>query len=764
MNQSLYDIILPLAIADVYTYNITSEGCRLLDASLSDARQASYGTAAPIGCRVLVPLGKKSVIGIIYRRHEGELAPNIKIRDIIQVIDEQPIVTAKQLQLWEWLAEYYMCTMGEVMAAALPSEIIDDNYSAATTQYIQLSPAYLAKEAQKQLLGELKRAKKQEQLVRDFLRLAQNYQVERRVLLEQAGVSGAILRTLIDKQIFLEEDRPISRLRQYTGETQMPHPLDSQQSRAIRKIRESWQEKNVTLLHGVTSSGKTEVYIHLIEEVLQQGKQVLYLVPEIALTTQLTDRLQAVFGERLVVYHSKFSNAERVEIYHEVKGDEAMRREARVILGARSAIFLPFDDLGLIIVDEEHEPSYKQQDPAPRYHARSAAIMMAQWYGAKVLLGTATPSIESYHNALSGKYGLVEMTERFQGLQLPHITLIDLQRQYHRKEMYGHFADPLVYRIREELAKGKQVILFQNRRGYAPFLQCPSCGEVPKCPNCDVSMTYHKANRTLVCHYCGHSTSAPSHCPKCKTEYRTQGFGTERLEEEILGLFPDARVLRMDLDSTRKKDAYQTIIDRFAKHEVDILIGTQMVTKGLHFNDVSLVAVLQADSLLNQPDFRSYEHAFQMLEQVSGRAGRTGSQGEVMIQTFDPKNSLYQHLIQHDYQGLYAEQIAERKAFGFPPYHRMIMLTLKHRDMQRLTAASDMLQQRLQQAFGTRVSGVILPSVARTQNMYVRQIRLTIEANANIARAKEMVREQIMFVQQQATCKGTIILPDVDPM
>ena len=762
-NQSLYDIILPLAIADVYTYRV------------SDAREASYGTAMPIGngtaqaligCRVLVPLGKKSIIGIIYRQHEGELPANVKVRDVLQIIDDTPIVTAEQLKLWEWLSSYYMCTLGEVMAAALPSEIIDDNYSAATTQYIQLSPAYLAKEAQEQLLWDLKRAKKQEQLVRDFLRLAQNYQVERRMLLEQAGVSGAILRTLIDKGIFLEEERPISRLRQYTGETQQPHSLDSQQCRAIKEIRESWKEKNVTLLHGVTSSGKTEVYIHLIEEVLQQGKQVLYLVPEIALTTQLTDRLQAVFGDRLVVYHSRFSNAERVEIYNEIrtKNQEPRAKTGKVILGARSAIFLPFSELGLIIVDEEHEPSYKQQDPAPRYHARSAAIMMAGWYGAKVLLGTATPSIESYHNALSGKYGLVEMTERFQGLQLPQITLIDLQRQYHRKEMYGHFADPLVYRIREELAKGKQVILFQNRRGYAPFLQCPSCGEVPKCPNCDVSMTYHKANRTLVCHSCGHSTSAPNHCPKCKTEYRTQGFGTERLEEEIQGLFPEARVLRMDLDSTRKKDAYQTIIDRFAKHEVDILIGTQMVTKGLHFNDVSLVAVLQADSLLNTPDFRSYEQAFQMLEQVSGRAGRTGSQGEVMIQTFDPKNSLYQYLIQHDYQGLYAEQITERKAFGFPPYYRIIMLTLKHRDMQRLTAASDVLQRRLQQAFGTRVSGVIVPSVARTQNMYMRQIRLTIEANANITRAKEIVREQIRWVQQQTQCRGVVILPDVDPM
>ena len=751
-NESLYDIILPLAIADVYTYRTPS-------IPLQGGRDV-------IGCRVLVPLGKKSIIGIIYRKHEGELPASVKVRDVLQIVDETPIVTAEQLKLWEWLSSYYMCTLGEVMAAALPSEIIDDNYSAATTQYIQLSPAYLAKEAQEQLLGELKRAKKQEQLVRDFLRLSQNYQVERRILLEQSGVSGAILRTLIDKGIFIEEERSISRLRQYIGETQMPHALDSQQSRAIAEIRESWQAKNVTLLHGVTSSGKTEVYIHLIEEVLQQGKQVLYLVPEIALTTQLTDRLQAVFGDRLVVYHSKFSNAERVEIYNNIRANnqESRTKTGKVILGARSAIFLPFNKLGLIIVDEEHEPSYKQKDPAPRYHARSAAIMMAQWYGAKVLLGTATPSIESYHNALNGKYGLVEMTERFQGLQLPQITLIDLQRQYHRKEMYGHFADPLVYRIREELAKGKQVILFQNRRGYAPFLQCPSCGEVPKCPNCDVSMTYHKANRSLVCHCCGHSTSAPTLCPKCKIEYRTQGFGTERLEEEIQGLFPEARVLRMDLDSTRKKDAYQTIIDRFAKHEVDILIGTQMVTKGLHFNDVSLVAVLQADSLLNQPDFRSYEHAFQMLEQVSGRAGRTGSQGEVMIQTFDPKNSLYQHLIQHDYQGLYAEQIAERKAFGFPPYHRMIMLTLKHRDMGRLEAASGLLQQRLHQAFGSRVSGVIVPSVARTQNMYVRQIRLTIEVTANIARAKEMVREQSRWVQQQTQCKGVVILPDVDPM
>ncbi len=749
-SQSLYDIILPLAIADVYTYNIP-------DTLLPIANRQSPIT----GYRILVPLGKTSVIGIIYRRHEGELAPNIKVRDAIQIIDEQPIVTPQQLQLWEWLAQYYMCTLGEVMAAALPSEIIDDNYSAATTQYIQLSPAYLATEAQEQLFKDLQRAKKQEQLVRDFLRLAQNYQVERRVLLEQSGVSGAILRILIDKGVFLEEQRPVSRLQQYTGETQSPHTLDQQQYKALEAIQQAWGKTPVTLLHGVTSSGKTEVYIHLIDQALKQGKQVLYLVPEIALTTQLTDRLRAVFGDQLVVYHSRFSNAERVEIYHQVKCKEA---KGKVILGARSAIFLPFSELGLIIVDEEHEPSYKQQDPAPRYHARSAAIMMAYWYGAKVLLGTATPSIESYYNALTGKYALVEMTERYKGLQLPQITMIDLQRQYHRKEMYGHFADPLVDRIREELAKGKQVILFQNRRGYAPVLQCTKCGEAPKCPNCDVTMTYHKATNALVCHYCGHSTRIPSKCPKCGGEMRTHGFGTERLEEEIKGLFPEARVARMDLDSTRKKDSYQQIIDDFAAHHVDILIGTQMVTKGLHFNDVSLVAVLQADSLLNMPNFRSYEQAFQMLEQVSGRSGRTGSQGEVMIQTFNPKNPVFEYLKAHDYKGLYQQQIAERELFKYPPYQRLIMLTLRHRDLGRLDTAATLLQQRLQQSFGERVSGVIIPSVTKVSNQWVRQIRLRVETIANIARAKEILKEHIVFVQQQEKCKGTFILPDVDPM
>ena len=777
-NAILIDIILPLAIADVYTYRVSGLGDRRADASL-------------IGCRVLVPLGKKTITGVVYRLHEGELPASVKVRDVVDIIDVQPVVTASQLRLWQWMAEYYMCTIGEVMAAALPAGIIDDNYTARTTHYIHLHPSLADPRQQEVTLDSLRRAKSQYKLLEAFVRLSgvgcrqSDNGVERRVLLEESGVSSTILRTLIDKGIFLEEERPVSRLRQYAGQMQALQALDSQQTKAIDAIRASWQTKNVCLLHGVTSSGKTEVYIHLINEMLKQGKQVLYLVPEIALTTQLTERLQAVFGNQVLVYHSRFSSDERVEIYHELFRDpDAGLREpnhGNLILGARSAIFLPFTNLGLVIVDEEHEPSYKQQDPAPRYHARSAAIMMAQWYGAKVLLGTATPSIESYHNALSGKYGLVEMTERFRGLQLPKITMVDLQRQYHRKEMYGHFADPVVFRIREEIAKGKQVILFQNRRGYAPFLQCPNCGEVPKCPNCDVSMTYHKGNSTLVCHSCGHTQSTISnskssispqgvhypisnaHCPKCGSEWRLQGFGTERLEEEMQGLFPNARVERMDLDTTRRKDAYQQIIDRFARHEVDILIGTQMVTKGLHFDDVSLVVVLQADTLVNQPDYRSAEHAFQMLEQVSGRAGRSGKQGEVMIQTFDPKNPLYAMLCAHDFKGLYQQQIGEREMFCFPPFHRLMMITLRHRDERRLEHSSSVLMRALQEVFGTRVSAVITPQVSRRNNQYIRQLRLRVEQGANVQRAKQLLREQIRLLLQQTDCKGTIVFVDVDP-
>ena len=745
----LIDIIVPLAISDTYTYRVPD----------------SMRTP-PIGVRVIVPLGKKQITGIVYRQHTGELPKHVLVRDIIDILDTDPIITPEQFHLWEWIAAYYMCTLGEVMAAGLPAGIIDDNYTNRTTEYITLHPDYQTQEAIQTIYNTLNRAKTQQKLLQTFLSSTANLSdaIERRILLEDSGVSSAVLRTLIDKHILCQEQRTISRLRQYSGSTAPPHPLDEQQTTALHAICEQWEKTPITLLHGVTASGKTEIYIHLIAKALQKGKQVLYLVPEIALTTQLTERLQAVFGEQVLVYHSRFSNDERVEIYHKVgKYSTDEKQNGKLILGVRSAIFLPFSDLALVIVDEEHDPSYKQQDPAPRYHARSVAAMMSQLYGVKVLLGTATPSVETYHNALIGKYGLVEMTQRFQGLQLPTITIVDLQRQYHRKEMYGHFSDPVVFRMREELAKGKQVILFQNRRGYAPFLQCPNCGEVPHCGNCDVSMTYHKSNATLVCHSCGNTTTASISCPKCGTAWKLHGAGTERLEEEIQMLFPQARVARMDMDTTRRKDAYQQIIDKFAKHEVDILIGTQMVTKGLHFDDVSLVVVLQADTLVNQPHFRSTEQAFHMLEQVAGRAGRTGKQGEVMIQTFNPNNPLYQLVQTHHYAGLYTQQVKERQDFAFPPFYRLIMITLRHRDLQRLEQCSVALMNHLRTVFGNRVSQIITPLVARRQNQHIRHLRLRVEVEANIGRAKAHLRSCICDVLSQNPCKGTTITIDVDP-
>lgn len=639
----------------------------------------------PVGVRVLVPLGKKEIVGIVYGKHQGALQAGIVLRNIVAQLDEEPIVTAEQLCLWQWIASYYMCPIGDVLAAALPKKIGDKGYS--------FSPVK-----------------------------------KRRVSLPN-----------------------------YTGEIETIHLLDAQQENALHAIHSAWINKDVVLLHGVTSSGKTEVYMHLIEEQLSAGKQVLYLVPEIALTTQLTDRLQRVFGEKVVVYHSRVSDGLRAEIYR-----QQLMPNPRLIVGARSAVFLPFNNLGFVIVDEEHDPSYHQQDPAPRYHGRSVAIMLAHFTKAKVLLGSATPSVESYHNALEGKYGLVTMRERYAGLQLPKITLIDLTRQYHRKEMYGHFSDPLVLRIREELAHHKQIILFQNRRGYAPVLQCMSCGATPRCQNCDVPLTVHMRARRLTCHYCGYTIPLPSQCPSCGGDLKVHGFGTERIEDEVLQLFPEARVLRMDLDSTGKKEAHEEIIGAFSRHEVDILIGTQMVSKGLHFDDVSLVAVLNADSHFNQPDFRCYERAFQLLEQVSGRAGRKGSQGEVIIQTYQPNHPLYTYLLRHDYQSFYEEQLSEREMFHYSPFSRLITLTIRHNESVRVLLAANRLQQQLSQVFGERCSVVIEPPISRVNKYFLRVIQLRIESNANISRAKVMIQEQIDQVLAFSDCKGVQVIPEVD--
>ncbi len=645
------------------------------------------------GTRVIVPLLKKEMRGIVLREHTEpvDAAWADKIRPITSILENAPAVSREQLALWQWMSRYYMCTLGEVMAAALPSGV--------------------------------------------------------------------------DKRLTNPPKRRRSALEAYTGPIEPLHDLSEAQAHCADEIKGLWASgKDIVLLHGVTSSGKTDIYIHLIQEQLQAGKNVLYLVPEIALTTQLTSRLQKVFGDQLMVYHSRLTDAEREERYKKISNFQSPISNNYVVIGARSAIFLPVPNIGLIIVDEEHDPSYKQAEPAPRYHARAASIMLAQEHHARVLLGTATPSIESYFLALKGTYGLVSLTERFGGVELPDITLIDLQRQYTRKEMYGHFSDPLVERIRAILAEHKQVILFQNRRGYAPLIQCNSCGQPPRCVQCDVPMTYHKRANELRCHYCGYHTPVPPVCPQCGGELKIIGFGTERIEDEIQTLFPEARVLRMDLDTTRNKNAYQDIINAFANHECDILVGTQMITKGLHFDDVRLVAVLNADPLFNQPDFRAYERAYQMLEQVAGRAGRKGTKGEVWIQTFDPSNAVLGMVQQHDYNALYQQQIKERELFHYPPFHRVIRLRLKDHNSARVQAAAEQLQAYLKQIFGNRVSAVIIPSIERVQAYTLRELTLRIESGANMAEAKRRVQEAIDHISSMKSNKNTKIIIDIDPI
>ena len=634
----------------------------------------------------------KEVRGIVLREHTEPIDPAFasKIRPIISVSETAPIVSKEQLTLWEWMSAYYMCTLGEVMSAAIPSGV--------------------------------------------------------------------------DQRLLNPPKRSRNVIKPYTGPIEPAHELSAAQAKSSDGIEGFWHNgKDIVLLHGVTSSGKTDLYIHLIEKQLESCKNVLYLVPEIALTTQLTSRLQRIFGDRLIVYHSRLTDAEREQRYKQISAFRIQDSDSFVVIGARSSIFLPISNIGLIIVDEEHDPSYKQAEPNPRYHARAAAIMLAKTHGAKVLLGSATPSIESFYLAQKGVYGLVSLTERFGGVELPEIHLIDLRKQYERKEMYGHFSDPLVDKIRTCLADHKQVILFQNRRGYAPQLQCMSCGQPPRCVQCDVPMTMHLKSRELRCHYCGYKTLIPAVCPTCGGELKTIGFGTERIEDEIQQLFPEARVLRMDLDTTRNKSAYQDIINSFANHECDILVGTQMVTKGLHFDDVRLVAVLNADPLFNQPDFRAYERAFQMLEQVAGRAGRKGTKGEVIIQTFDPTNTVLKMVENHDYHALYEQQVAERELFHYPPFHRIIRLTMKDHNGAKIHAATTELQTYLTRIFGKRVSAVIIPSVERVQAYYIRELTLRIEQGANMPEAKRRLKEAIDYILSIPSHKNIKIITDVDP-
>ena len=617
------------------------------------------------------------------------------------------------------------------------------------------------------LFNELSRAKKQLAVLMKYVELSGwaeqgKYlkEVSRKELLEKAGASSSVFNGLLEKGIFEVYHQEIGRLDKTEKSLSEMNGLNASQQEALQSVLESFKQKNVCLLHGVTSSGKTEIYIHLIQEALRQGKQVLYLLPEIALTTQITERLKRVFGNRLGVYHSKFPDAERVEIWQKQLGE----KEYDVILGVRSSIFLPFKRLGLVIVDEEHENTYKQQDPAPRYHARSSAIMLASMYGAKVLLGTATPSVESYFNATNGKYGLVELKERFKDIQLPHIECVDIKELAHQKRMQGPFSPMLVKEIRQALDKKEQVILFQNRRGFAPMIECHTCGWVPKCKNCDVSLTYHKGLNLLTCHYCGCTYPVPRSCPACGgVELQHKGFGTERIEDDIKLIFPEARVARMDLDTTRTRSAYEKIIADFEGGKTDILIGTQMVSKGLDFENVSMVGILNADSMLNYPDFRSYERAYQLMAQVAGRAGRKNKQGLVILQTKSPELPVIHQVIRNDYEGLYFDQLTERQLFRYPPYYRLIYVYLKHRKESVLEQASDMMAQYLRSALGDRVLGPDKPPVARVQTLYIKKMIVKVEQTASMAKVRDYLLSVQRAIVEDERFRSLLVYYDVEP-
>ena len=734
--------------------------------------------------RVLVPFGRsKTYLGIVARLHD-ERPQGYEVKSVAQLMDSEPIITPQQLQLWQWIADYYLAPIGDVYKAALPAGLkAEDGYRPKTETYIRLTPAYQNEAALHVALNVLARAPKQLEAFVEYLALSgwdqmdggrmmgEVGEITREELLNASHASATTLQ-LLEKRGMLETyEVEVGRLN-HGGDyhPELIKPLNSAQQTAYNSILMSMMKRPVTLLHGVTSSGKTEIYIHLIQQALERKEQVLYLLPEIALTVQMMQRLQRVFGNRLGIYHSKYSDAERVEIWKK----QLSKNPYDVILGARSAVFLPFQKLGLVIVDEEHETSYKQQDPAPRYHARSAAIMLAKMSNenahsslnpCKVLLGTATPSLESYHNAKTGKYGLVELKERYQGIELPEIQVVDIADLQHRKMMAGPFSPLLLNKVREALERGEQAILFQNRRGFAPMIECKQCGWVPHCQHCDVSLTYHRQMNQLTCHYCGYTYRVPTECPCCgSTELHTRGFGTEKIEEQVREVFPEAHVARMDLDTTRTRNAYERIIMDFGAGRTNILIGTQMISKGLDFDKVSVVGILNADSMLNYPDFRAYEHAFMMMAQVSGRAGRKGKRGLVILQTKSKEVPVIQQVVRNDYLALYKDLIAERQAFRYPPYYHLVYVYLKHRYDDVVNTASIELGSRLRQWFSGRVLGPDKPAVAKVKSQNIRKLVLKLENGIDMKK----VREYLLMAQSQMMAdkryNSLQIYYDVDPL
>lgn len=727
-----------------------------------------------MGVRVLVPLGRsKTYTAMAVRLHSEK--PEFETRPIIQVIDAEPVLIEQQLRLWQWISTYYMSPIGDVFKAALPAGLkAEENYRPKTVRCVTLPANLRSEQSLHMALTILKRALKQHQTFSTYLELSHWNEIDGETppahiaeiacdeLQNAANASDAVLRQLIQRNFLELYHREVGRLNT-TGEyhPERIQPLSPAQQAAEDSIQKQFNEKNVVLLHGVTSSGKTEIYIHLIKKAIDEGKQVLYLLPEIALTVQMTRRLQNVFGSRLGIYHSKYSDAERVEIWKKQLSTEPYD----VILGARSAVFLPFTRLGLVIVDEEHETSFKQQDPAPRYHARSTAIMLARMYeGAKVLLGTATPSMESYHNACTGKYGYVQLTTRYKDVAMPEIRVVDTKDLYHRKMMRGAFSPDLLEAMRTALRNKKQVLLFQNRRGFAPMVECKVCGWVPKCKNCDVSLTYHRSMNLLTCHYCGYTYPVPKQCPNCEsTELLGRGYGTEKIEDRVRELFPEARIARMDLDTTRSAGAYGRIIDDFSCGRTDILIGTQMITKGLDFSGVTVVGILNADTMLNYPDFRAYEQAFQMLSQVSGRAGRRDERGLVILQTKSADLPVIQQVVAGDFQTFARDLLEERSMFRYPPFYHLVYVYLRHRNEQLVDSAAIEMASRLRQAFADRVLGPDKPAVARVKTESIRKIVIKLEQGINLPLARQCMAEARTQLLQDKRYAAMTVFFDVDP-
>ncbi len=748
------DVILPVPLDGFFTYSVPS----------------SANEQVEVGKRVLVPFGRnKTYVGIIASIHHQQ-PEGYQTKDILQVLDSTPMLLGNQLRLWQWIADYYMSPIGEVFKAALPSGLkAEDGYKPKTETYIRLAPQFRSEQALHIALDMLRRAPKQQAALIDYMALSgiEEYGATATTILTRdellnQGHSLQTVAALVQRGLLETYEQEVGRLN-HGGEPHLDRiqPLSPIQQDAYNQIHFSFLKKNVTLLHGVTSSGKTEIYIHLIRQALEQKRQVLYLLPEIALTVQIMDRLQRVFGNRLGIYHSKYSDAERVEIWQK----QLSGLPYDVILGARSAVFLPFQQLGLVIIDEEHETSYKQQDPMPRYHARSAAIMLAQMQKAKVLLGTATPSLETYHNAKTGKYGLVELFQRYKGIELPEIQVVDTKDLQHRKMMNGLFSPLLLSKVREALERGEQVILFQNRRGYAPMIECKQCGWVPHCQHCDVSLTLHRNLNQLTCHYCGNTYQVPTECPNCGcTQLQTRGYGTEKIEAEVHDIFPDARISRMDLDTTRSRQAYERIINDFSSGRTNLLIGTQMISKGLDFDKVSVVGILNADTMLNYPDFRAYEHAFMMMSQVSGRAGRKGKRGLVILQTKSPDLPLIGQVVHNDYAAFYRSLIAERQQFRYPPYYRLVYVYLKHRQNAVVEAAGVEMGARLRQWFSGRVLGPDKPGISKVKSLSIRKIVLKLEPSLNMAEVRKylaLAQHQMLQDKRYASLQ---IYYDVDPL